>query len=61
MLHAEVYFYPGDEVQDCCPAVVYRVLPCLAGDESSPFWESWNRHRLIGSRYGKVMDTGLYS
>ena len=44
------YFYLGDEVQDCCPAVIYRVLPCMAGDEASPFWEAWNIHRLLGSR-----------
>lgn len=50
--HEEVYYYPVEDVivEDCCPAVIYRVMPCCYGDDNSPFWESWNRHRLLGSR-----------
>jgi voltage-gated sodium channel type II alpha len=49
--HEEVFYYPVDEVivEDCCPAVVYRKMPCCLGD-SSPFWQVWNRHRLLGSK-----------
>ena len=29
----EVYFYPVDEVivEDCCPASVYKKIPCCEG------------------------------
>ena len=50
--HEEIYYYPVEEVivEDCCPAVIYRTFPCCVGDDNSPFWEAWNRHRLLGSR-----------
>ncbi len=49
--HEEVYYYPVDEVivEDCCPAVVYRKMPCCNG-ETAPFWQVWNKHRLLGSK-----------
>ena len=30
----EVYFYPVDEVivEDCCPASVYKKIPCCEGN-----------------------------
>ena len=33
MFHEEVYYYPVDEVivEDCCPASVYKKMPCCAG------------------------------
>ena len=44
----EIYYYPSDEVivEECCPAVIYRKMPCCAG-ESAPFWQVWSRHRLL--------------
>ena len=51
MFHEEVYYYPVDEVivEDCCPASVYKKLPCCAG-ETAPFWQVWDRHRLLASK-----------
>ena len=48
--HEDVYFNPEDEVivEDCCPKYVYKVMPCCNGDSKSPFWQVWNRHRLLG-------------
>lgn len=45
----EIYYYPEDEivVQDCCPAIVYNLIPFCRGDEKSPFWVSWDYHRLL--------------
>ena len=33
MYDEEVYFYPVDEVivEDCCPASVYKKIPCCEG------------------------------
>ena len=48
----EVYFFPMDDVYvaPCCPDVMYRLLPCLSGDDESPFWIVWHEQRLLGSR-----------
>ena len=37
-------------VEDCCPDVVYRLIPFCNGDPEQPFWQVWSRHRLIGSQ-----------
>ena len=37
-------------VEDCCPLVCYRVCPCCVGDNDSPFWQLWYKHRLQLSR-----------
>ena len=51
VFHEEVYYYPVDEVivEECCPAAVYRSMPCCAG-ETHPFWQVWNKHRLLASK-----------
>ena len=43
---------PFDDVvvEDCCPLVCYRVCPCCVGDNDSPFWQLWYKHRLQLSR-----------
>lgn len=51
----EVLIDPVDDVvvEECCPAVCYRVCPCCIGDPDSPFWQLWYRHRLQVSRYAE--------
>ena len=51
MYHEEVYYYPVDEVmvEDCCPASIYKKLPCCAND-TSVFWVNWNYQRLVASK-----------
>ena len=44
--------YPAD----CCPVKCYIHLPCIAGDEDSPFWQGWanlriKTFRLIENKY----------
>ena len=48
----EVMYDPVDDVvvEDCCPAICYRLCPCCIGDPDSPFWQLWYRHRLQVSR-----------
>ena len=52
----EIYYYPVDPesgiiVEDCCPDVIYRVMPCCDGDpDISPFWQVWTEHRLLGNK-----------
>ena len=51
----EIYYIPTEEdgfiVEDCCPDVIYRVMPCCDGDpDISPFWQVWSEHRLLGNK-----------
>lgn len=51
----EIYYIPIEEggvyVADCCPDVIYRVMPCCDGDpDISPFWQVWAEHRLLGNK-----------
>ena len=52
----EIYYFPTEDggvvVEDCCPDVIYRVMPCCDGDpDISPFWQVWAEHRLLGNKY----------
>ena len=42
MYDEEVYFYPVDEVivEDCCPASVYKKIPCCEGTIMKYFFYS---------------------
>ena len=46
VFHEEIFYYPVDEVivEECCPASIYRAMPCCAG-ERAPFWQVWNKQR----------------
>ena len=53
-IEKSVYFTPQPEdvfVADCCPDVIYRLIPWCDGDKHSPFWIVWDEHRILGSRY----------
>ena len=44
--------YPAD----CCPVKCYIHLPCIAGEDDSPFWQGWanlriKTFRLIENKY----------
>ena len=49
----EIYYDPEDEVvvEDCCPQIFYRKFALCSGDPTSPFWQVWSKHRLLGSRF----------
>ena len=50
--HEEIYYDPEDEVvvEDCCPQIFYKKFSMCSGDPTSPFWQVWSKHRLLGSR-----------
>ena len=69
MYDEEVYFYPVDEVivEDCCPASVYKKIPCCEGTVMKYFnFQSQNilrskvlRHHFYLSKVIIQVQTGL--